>query len=67
MKENMIPEAMNKCRMCETINLPKMELGQWVNCGSCGRGATWEVSQQAWRCPLDGRIESQQGCSGKGI
>ena len=52
---------------CGAVRLPCMELGQWVDCANCARGPRWEPDQDAWRCPVDGRIEPSQGCSGMGI
>lgn len=55
------------CCQCQAIRLPRMGLAQWVDCGQCGRHPSWDSYEQAWRCPLDNRVEPNQGCSGSGI
>lgn len=56
----------NCCRY-QDIRLPRMGLAQWTDCGQCGRHPSWDAYEKGWRCPLDGRVEPKQGCSGSGI
>ena len=67
MKKEANPIAQCACCACEEIRLPQIPLAQWVDCAHCGRRPTWDSFQEAWRCPLDGRVEPAQGCSGSGI
>lgn len=37
-------------------------IGSWVDCKDCFRCPRWDCWREAWVCPLNDRIEPEQGC-----